>query len=696
MNTKVLFRALMWSFVAFFAWQMLAVQIWGPRPRSEQQATTQPVGDDDGTATVRAPADTDRPGQSASGSQIGPSDRQGQQFTVHSEEAAKTFTLGSVELGEQSPYRMALELSSAGASLRRATLSDFAQEVKKPERYRLLEPIDQGNDHMAGSMVLERLTLDDGIEVDVSAAVWSGRTEISEASEAAIFTTSILDSQGQAVLDLEMRYTLKAQPVDARRHDLDVSLTVTNRDDVSHRVIARIRGPVGVHRIDLRVDDRAVTVANKSDQLVEEDSKAFHQQAGKPPFEFSDEGGKSPYWWAAASNKFFTCAMTPLSSNGREGPAFLASIQSVDLDEDGETTDDVTFNLVTRSHTLAGGASVTYPFACYLGPLDRHGFSTEANPDYGRRQYSLLIERNYSFCTFGWLTEFMIVLMNGIFRIPPHNYGIAIIVLVLIVRLALHPLTKKGQVNMMKMQKQMGKLAPKMEEIKKKYANDRTRMNQEVQKLYQTEGVNPAGQVLTCLPMFLQMPIWVALWTSLNNNIGMRHEPFFLWIQDLTAPDRLIEFGGSFNVPLLGSMIGPIESLNVLPILWAVSMYLQQKLMPKPTPPKGQTTAQSDQAAQMQKMMPIMSVMFALILYNAPSGLTLYILASTVFGTLEQLRIRQHIRDLEAGGGLAGASKRPPGPRGPLWLQRIKGQVGNQWRHAQQQADQAQKLRGRK
>ncbi|MFQ5490553.1 MAG: YidC/Oxa1 family insertase periplasmic-domain containing protein [Phycisphaerae bacterium] len=689
MDTKVLFRALMWSFVAFFAWQIIAFRIWGPPPRREQQATTQPAD----TAT----ADADEMDEPTPTPTTGESGKAKPQLTARSAETAESFTLGTVEQAEQSPYRMAVELSNVGASLRRATLSDFAEHARKPERYRLLHEIESADGGLAGSMVLEQITLDDGLEVDLSKTVWSGQVERTESAEKVKFTTDVVDDSGQAVLGLAVTYTLPVQPADARRYDLDMSLSVTNRDDKPHRVIARIRGPVGLQRNDIRADDRAVTVAKKSEGVLGQVSKAFRQQAGKPSWEFADDGGKSPYWWAAAGNKFFTCAMTPLSSDGRESPGYLASIQSVDLDEQAETADDVTFKVVTRPETLASGASVTYPFACYLGPLDREGFASQTNPDYQRRQYLLLITRSYSFCTFGWLTELMIVLMNGMVHIPPHNYGVAIIVLVLVVRLGLHPLTKKGQVNMMKMQKQMGKLAPKMEEIKKKYANDRARMNQEVQKLYQTEGVNPAGQMLTCLPMFLQMPIWVALWTSLNNNIGMRHEPFCLWIRDLTAPDALIELGSSFHVPLLGNMIGPITSLNILPILWAISMYAQQKLMPKPPKPAGQSSAQSDQAAQMQKMMPLMSVMFALILYNAPSGLTLYIMASTVFGTLEQVRIRQHIRELEEQGGGAGAdAKKPKGPRGPLWLQRIKGQVASQWRHAQQQADQAHKLRSRK
>jgi YidC/Oxa1 family membrane protein insertase len=225
---------------------------------------------------------------------------------------------------------------------------------------------------------------------------------------------------------------------------------------------------------------------------------------------------------------------------------------------------------------------------------------------------------------------------------------VAIIMLVLIVRAMLHPITRKGQVNMMRMQQQMSKIQPKMEEIKKRYPNDKSRQSQEVMKIYQEAGVNPAGQMMSgCLPMFLQMPVWIALYTSLNFNIDMRHQPFLLWIQDLTSPDALIKFDNAINIPLLSSMTGPIHSFNLLPILVSAAMFAQQKLMPKPKQPEGQKSEAAEQAAQMQKIMPFMTLFFGLIFYNMPSGLNLYIGTSSFFGMLEQMHIRRHIEDLK-------------------------------------------------
>jgi YidC/Oxa1 family membrane protein insertase len=261
------------------------------------------------------------------------------------------------------------------------------------------------------------------------------------------------------------------------------------------------------------------------------------------------------------------------------------------------------------------------------------------------------------------------------------DYGVAIIILVLIVRALLHPITKKGQVNMVRMQHRMSELAPKIEEIKRKYANDKVRMNQEMMKL----NINPAGQFLTCLPMFLQLPVWAGLWVSLSTNVLMRHEGFlFTWIRDLTVPDNLIPFSSAFVVPIFG---WEIHGFNLLPILVTAAMYIQMKAQPKPKPNPNMTQQQREQQEAMQRMMPIMNVMMLLLFYNAPSGLNLYILSSSLIGALEQHVIRKHIKEREE----AGTLHKPARPVDAKALeQRRDGQPG--WfERLQKMADQAQK-----
>jgi len=270
--------------------------------------------------------------------------------------------------------------------------------------------------------------------------------------------------------------------------------------------------------------------------------------------------------------------------------------------------------------------NVEVAFDCYIGPKSKPAFQeVEA---YRKRDYYAVISESFLCCAPGPLVGMMMWLLNACHAIPPYNYGIAIIVLVLVVRAALHPITKKSQVNMMKMQKQTAKLQPKIQAVKEKYANDRGKMNQAVMEIYREEGINPAGNLLSCLPMLLQIPIWGALWTALAHTIEMRHAPFDgWWIKDLTRPDALIPFGQAIKIPLIHYIMnGPIEAFNLLPILLGLSQILQARFMPRGSP-STQSGGNPDQLEQQRKMMMFMSIFFIFVLYNAPSGLTLYIMA---------------------------------------------------------------------
>jgi len=140
--------------------------------------------------------------------------------------------------------------------------------------------------------------------------------------------------------------------------------------------------------------------------------------------------------------------------------------------------------------------------------------------------------------------------------------------------------------------------------------------------------------------MFVQMPIWIALWSAVYTSIDLRGAGFLpFWITDLSVPDALIRFS-TLTVPILG---WKLYSLNILPIMMGVAFYLQQKLMPTQA-----NASANPQMAQQQKMMMIMMpVLFPLMLYNSPSGVNLYIMASTFAGVIEQKVIRKHIREKE-------------------------------------------------
>ena len=183
------------------------------------------------------------------------------------------------------------------------------------------------------------------------------------------------------------------------------------------------------------------------------------------------------------------------------------------------------------------------------------------------------------------------------------NYGVAIILLTLLIRILFHPLTKKSLQSMREMQR----IQPQIAKIKEKFKDDRQRMNKEVMELMRANKVNPLGG---CLPLLFQMPIFFALYRVLYNAIELYQAPFFGWIQDLSAKDPYY----------------------ITPVLMGIAMFFQQKLTP---------SASVD--PMQRKMMAIMPIIFSFFMIPLPSGLVIYILFSTVIQVASQLMVNREL-----------------------------------------------------
>lgn len=193
------------------------------------------------------------------------------------------------------------------------------------------------------------------------------------------------------------------------------------------------------------------------------------------------------------------------------------------------------------------------------------------------------------------------------------NYGWAIIILTCFVKLLLSPFTHMSFESMRKMQA----LQPKIKALQDHCKNDQAKLSKETMELYKRHKVNPMGG---CLPMLLQIPIFIAFYQVLVQTVELRGAPFIFWIRDLSEPDRLLTL--PFSIPFLGS------GLNVLPILMLGSMVWQQQLTPQ--------TGSREQ----QQMMMIMPIVFGVIFYSLPSGLVLYWLVNNILSILHQLFIK--------------------------------------------------------
>ena len=189
------------------------------------------------------------------------------------------------------------------------------------------------------------------------------------------------------------------------------------------------------------------------------------------------------------------------------------------------------------------------------------------------------------------------------------NYGIAIILLTLLVRMVMFPLGRKQAMAAKKMQD----LQPLLKVIQEKYKNDKEKQGRETMALYKKHGVNPLGG---CLPALIQLPIFVGLWQALNTSVHLRHATF-LYIHDLAAPDMLFKFPYNVEIPWLG------HYFNLLPFLVVALMLVQTKLFAPP--------ATTPEAETQQKMMKYMMIFMAFMFYKVPSGLGIYFITSSLW-----------------------------------------------------------------
>jgi YidC/Oxa1 family membrane protein insertase len=233
-----------------------------------------------------------------------------------------------------------------------------------------------------------------------------------------------------------------------------------------------------------------------------------------------------------------------------------------------------------------------------------------------------------------WLLEWLYVHLG--------NFGVSILVLTVIVKAVFFPLANKSYAAMSKMKA----LQPEMEKLKERYGQDRQRMNQELMQLYRREKVNPAAG---CLPILVQIPVFFALYKVLYTSIEMRHQPFFGWIKDLSAPDPATILTGFGLLQWQVPDILHFFNIGIWPIIMGVTMYLQQKLNPAPTDPV---------QARVFQFLPIL---FTFMLAPFSAGLVIYWAWSNVLSIGQQYWImRRH--GVPIGGGKIVAKPAPAAP----------------------------------
>jgi YidC/Oxa1 family membrane protein insertase len=552
--------------------------------------------------------------------------------------AERTFTLGSTD--PCSGFKFQLEFTNTAAAISKATLSEFmTRGTKEKEPLVVMQPVNadlaQVTPMASGNLVF----VNQGVQLPLGRLNWqcSDVVKRQDGSEEISFEATVKDGCDAPVAEVIKTYTIAKGS-----YQIECDVNIQNLSQQAFTTSFDMFGPAGIGQEDVRGDAHAMAGFLGADGLIytaKRDPAAIKKAGGASAFEPPKKDEQ--LIWAAILNKYFAVIMRPVptaQTSALTAPNYISNMLAIAGVIHRGAVNTVALQVQAAPVTLApkgsSASTQTYKFEIFIGPKERDLF--DQNPLYQQLGYIHTIEFS-ACCSLGFIDTLsfaILALMKWTHHhLPFLNYGWIIIILVLLVRLVLHPITKSSTVSMAKMQK----LGPKAEEIRKKYADNKQEMNRRMMELYKEQGASP---FLGCLPMVLQMPIWIALYSAIYAGIELRGARFLpFWITDLSGSDAIFYF-----TPVTIPLIGVIASFNLLPILLAIAMFLQTKL----TPTSAQAAA-SEQMQQQQKMMLIMMpIMMLLFLYNAPSGLNLYIMASTFGGVIEQYFIRKHIREKEA------------------------------------------------
>jgi YidC/Oxa1 family membrane protein insertase len=335
-------------------------------------------------------------------------------------------------------------------------------------------------------------------------------------------------------------------------------------------------GP-GIRTLEPDEKDSQFTITGNGVAQINDDLKTIRRE----------KSGNLTTWDSAqfvgVEDNYFLAVLRPEKAGG-------ALLRAIDFGTGKDKRREIYAGLNAAPDGVVSGAAFFGPKETTL--LDRYGF-----------------ERTLQYGTFGIIARFFLIVLKWINKYT-HNYGWAIVVLTILIKVVLYPLQHKWMMSMKKLQK----VQPKMEAIKARYRKHKTdpeqrqKMNADMMKLYQQEGINPAGG---CLPMLIQFPIFVGFYNLLSHAIELRGAPYILWIHDLSGKDPTY----------------------VLPILMTVAMFVQQIITP--------TTADPAQ----RRMFLIMPIVFGWIFKEFPSGLVLYWLVQNILTIVQQMIMNRYWKD---------------------------------------------------
>ena len=492
-----------------------------------------------------------------------------------------------------------------------------------------------------------------------------GNWEVAETNETSVAFRRVLP---EMQLDIVKRYSLTPAPVDQRdnvdypAYDIQLDIELKNTADAARTLAHQVDGPTGMplegwwysHKISRQ---RWFGGAGLRDVVGRFDSNPVFQE-DCPEIVAGDSepitSGQA-LAFAGVDGQYFSAVMIPL--RGAIDESWYDRVEAIVAGMPPPPRSDpryanVTCRLTRQPLELAAGATHRESYEIFLGPK-RPSLMAQYQAA-GDPNHSLKDVIYYGLSLFAAVARAMLWILHAFYGLVG-NYGIAIIMLTVLVRGAMFPISFKQTQNMARMQA----LKPEMDRITEKYRTDMQKRSQAIQELYRKHNINPLGG---CLPVFLQLPIFIGLYRALMVDVELRLSPLFTekirWCSNLAAPDMFYDWSW-FMPEFVDKGVGPVglgPYLNVLPLVTVALFLVTQKMaMPAPT---------NEQAALQQKMMKWMTIFMGYLFYKVASGLCLYFIASSLWGIAERkLLPRATTPDAAAAGGAGGAAGGSSGTR---------------------------------
>ncbi|WP_417847703.1 membrane protein insertase YidC [Thalassoglobus sp.] len=566
----------------------------------------------------------------------------------------QTFPAQQIVLGESGfagKYLLKAQLNTQGAAIDWVELTDPRYTtLNRKQQFKVVgNPIPVKGDRRVPKTFEMQLPQIDGQLKDFGTSLAEVDWKISQ-QDADSVTFSYLAPKK----DLEVFKTYRIQQADLEKRDksptgylLEMDIKIVNHSENTVETVYTLQGPVGLElenadntrsyrEIDVatiedaRYPDKTTSIHLTAADLVKQTKKA--KDGGKPVVSW-----REPIKYAGLDVQFFTALILP--NRSEDAPAeklFESVVPQVVMEDEKPERSNLSILLESTKQTLKKDSEVVHSFQTYFGPKRKQLLEPIHAGDVVRLGW------------FGVIAKAMLAVLDFFHNWVGLPYAFAIILLTVVVRGMMFPISKKQAIESEKMKV----LAPKLKEIQEKHKDKPEEFAKAYRAFQKKYNYHP---MVGCLPALLQLPIFYGLYTSLYQAIDLRLAKF-LWVDNLAAPDALFDFG--FAIPWVG-----FTTFNLLPILTVILFVAQQKMF---TPPPT-----SDEQAMTYKMMNYMMIFIGFMFYRVPAGLCLYFISSSLWGICERTLLKKNVNadgsvvEVEEPTTAVKAKDEPPKPKKP-------------------------------